>query len=77
MTRLPFDRTSTLIESAANAALGLVIAQIVLWLWGLPIHEALGLNAVMFGTNYVRSYLLRRAFAGTGDKLVRRGKGER
>lgn len=67
------NRPSTHIESVANAAVGLVVAQVVLWWWGVPMHEAVGLNAVLFGTSYARSYLLRRAFEKTGDELVGRG----
>lgn len=58
-------------ESLSNAIAGLVIAQIVLWLWGLPAHEAVGLNAVMFGASYARSLLLRWVFGNTTDKHTR------
>lgn len=50
-------------EAAANALIGLMLAQLVLWLWGIPIVEALWLNAVMMAVSYARSYALRRIFA--------------
>lgn len=52
----------THVESLANAILGIAIAQLVLWVWGVPLHEAVGLNATLFGISYVRAYALRTIF---------------
>jgi hypothetical protein len=50
-------------ETAANAVLGILFAQGILWFWGIPFKEAASLNLAMFAVSYARSYILRRLFA--------------
>lgn len=54
------------VEAVANAIVGTVIGQIVLWLFGLPITEALWLNITFLGVSYIRAFILRRIFARLG-----------
>ena len=54
------------IESAANSLIGAALSQSVLWLFGVPIVEALSLNATMIGVSYARAFVLRRVFARIG-----------
>jgi phosphate/sulfate permease len=53
-------------EAIANSLIGAVLAQLVLWIFGLPITEALSLNATMIGVSYARAFALRRLFARLG-----------
>jgi hypothetical protein len=55
-------------EAAANSVLGIVIAQIVLFAFGIAFREALALNAVMIGVSYCRSFFLRIFFAWLADR---------
>jgi hypothetical protein len=50
-------------ETLAQMLIGTLLAQSILALFGVPLHEALALNAVMFGVSYLRTYAIRRAFA--------------
>lgn len=50
-------------EACANAVAGLVIAQGVLWAFGMPMHEAIVLNIVMLAVSYARSFVLRLVFS--------------
>ena len=50
-------------EAFAQVAIGAVLAQIVLWLFGVHLAEAVALNGVMLGVSYLRSYAIRRAFS--------------
>jgi len=50
-------------EAAANCVIGIVLAQLVLLAFGVPLHEAVVLNAVMIGVSYARSFVLRVVFA--------------
>lgn len=52
------------VEAVCNAVVGVVLAQAVLWAFGMPVREALSLNAVMFIVSFLRSLIIRRAFAG-------------
>lgn len=52
-----------ILEAAANSIAGIVLAQIVLWAFGLPLLEAITLNVVMIIVSYVRSLVLRMIFA--------------
>ena len=45
---------------------GLILAQSVLWAFGLPFDHSLAIGATMFVVSYVRSYAIRRAFAAIG-----------
>lgn len=51
------------IEALLNCITGVVLAQLVLWAFGVPLHEALALNVVMILVSYVRSFVLRMIFA--------------
>lgn len=50
-------------EAALNAVLGIVIAQVVLWLFGIPLSLAIVMNLVMLAASYARSFVLRILFA--------------
>lgn len=50
-------------ESAANAIAGLVLAQAVLFEFGVPVGEAVELNVAMLAVSYVRSLVLRLIFS--------------
>jgi len=50
------------VEAAANSIIGAGLSQLVLWIFGIPITEAITLNAVMIGVSYGRSFVLRRLF---------------
>jgi hypothetical protein len=50
-------------EALANAIVGIVLSQIVLWIFGVEFRQALFLNAAMIGVSYARSYTLRRLFS--------------
>lgn len=54
------------IESLVQNILGLVIAFIILKLYGLTTVESLKLQAIFFIASYVRSYLVRRFFNSLG-----------
>jgi len=49
-------------EAVANSIIGAGLSQLVLWIFGIPIIEAITLNAVMIGVSYGRSFILRRIF---------------
>lgn len=49
-------------ESMTQNIAGLVIAFIILKLWGMTTSESIGLQCIFFITSYIRSYLIRRAF---------------
>ena len=51
------------LESAAQIIGGTIIAQIILWAFGFPMHEALALNFAFIGASYIRQYVIRRSFA--------------
>jgi phosphate/sulfate permease len=53
-------------EAIANAVAGAVLAQLVLWFFGVPLNEALSVNAAMIGVSYARAFALRRIFARFG-----------
>jgi hypothetical protein len=50
-------------ESAANAVAGLVLAQLVLFAFGVPVREAVALNIAMLAVSYARSFVLRLIFS--------------
>lgn len=50
-------------EALANALAGLALAQGVLWAFGMPVGEAIELNAAMLAVSYARSFGLRLLFA--------------
>jgi hypothetical protein len=49
-------------EALVNAITGLIIAQFVLWLFGISLAEAVFLNVTMIAISYLRAFLIRRAF---------------
>lgn len=53
-------------EALSNAVAGIVLAQVVLWLFGVPLMSAIGMNAVLFGVSYARAFVLRGLFARIG-----------
>jgi hypothetical protein len=50
-------------EACANTIIGLVLAQLVLAAFGMPISEAVVLNVVMLAVSYARSFVLRILFS--------------
>lgn len=50
-------------EAAANSVIGIALAQLVLFAFDVPLHEAVALNAAMIGVSYARSFVLRVMFA--------------
>ena len=55
------------LEAVANAILGIAIAQLVLWLFGVPLSSAIAMNLVMFAASYARALVLRILFARMGS----------
>jgi hypothetical protein len=49
-------------ETAINAVVGIPLSQGVLWIFGLPIGEAVLVGVVMFLVSYLRGFLVRRIF---------------
>src|SRR5271163_1573226 len=50
------------LEAAANAVVGLGLAQAILWAFGMPLGEAVTLNMVFLAMSYARSFVLRLVF---------------
>lgn len=63
MTRLQLAHA----ESAANAVSGLVLAQVVLFAFGVPTREAVALNFAMLAVSYARSLVLRLIFSRVAE----------
>ena len=55
-------------ETCAQMVAGTVLAQGVLWGFGVPLRHALGINAVMFVVSYIRTYLIRRMFHAARER---------
>jgi hypothetical protein len=53
-------------EAFANAVIGAGLSQLVLWLFGVPLTEAITVNAVMIGVSYMRAFAIRRMFERLG-----------
>ena len=53
-------------EAVANSLIGAGLSQLVLWLFSIPITEAVSLNVTMIGVSYARAFALRRMFARFG-----------
>lgn len=49
-------------ESLTQNIIGLIVAFIILKLWGMTTSDSIALQAIFFITSYIRSYLVRRAF---------------
>lgn len=50
------------LETLTQNVVGLVIAFIILTLWGLPFIESVALQTIFFITSYVRGYCIRKLF---------------
>ena len=50
------------IEALTQNILGMIIAFIILYLWGMSMSESIALQCVFFITSYIRSYLVRGVF---------------
>ena len=50
------------LETLTQNVVGLVVAFIILTLWGLPFIESVALQAIFFITSYVRGYCIRKLF---------------
>lgn len=53
-------------EAIANSFIGAGLSQLVLWIFSMPITEAISLNAIMIGVSYARAFALRRMFSRFG-----------
>ena len=49
-------------EVLTQNVLGIIIALIILKLWGMSTTESLTLQAIFFVTSYIRGYIVRRFF---------------
>ena len=49
-------------EALANMILGLILSQIVLFLFGIPVQDAALINVIMIAISFIRSYFVRRFF---------------
>lgn len=49
-------------ETLTQNILGLIIAYVILRLWGLSTNESVQLQFIFFVSSYLRSYAVRRAF---------------
>ena len=50
------------LETLTQNVVGLVIAFIILTLWGLPFIERVALQTIFFVTSYIRGYCIRKLF---------------
>ena len=50
------------LETLTQNVVGLVIAFIILTLWGLPFIESVVLQTIFFVTSYIRGYCIRKLF---------------
>lgn len=50
------------LETLTQNVVGLVIAFIILTLWGLPFIESVALQTIFFVTSYIRGYCIRKLF---------------
>lgn len=56
------SRTWSHLETWCQMIVGTLLAQLILWLFGVPLLTAINLNIVMFIVSYVRTYTIRRIF---------------
>lgn len=49
-------------EAAANTIIGVVIGQSVLFVFGIPVTEAIPITVIIITLSYIRSFVLRLAF---------------
>ncbi len=57
------DKRMAHLEAAVNTVAGIIIAQVVLFAWGMRFVEAAGLNVTFLVASYARMYIIRRMFA--------------
>lgn len=50
------------LETLTQNIVGLVVAFIILTLWGLPFYESVALQTIFFVTSYIRGYCIRKLF---------------
>lgn len=50
------------LETLTQNIVGLIVAFIILTLWGLPFYESLALQTIFFVTSYIRGYCIRKLF---------------
>lgn len=50
------------LETLTQNIVGLIVAFIILTLWGLPFIESLALQTIFFVTSYIRGYCIRKLF---------------
>jgi hypothetical protein len=50
------------IETSAQMVAGCILAQVVLWGFGVSLKDAIAINVVMFFVSYARTYVIRRVF---------------
>lgn len=53
-------------EAFMNMFLGVVISQVVLYAYGMPIGDASVITVIMIVLSFIRSYAVRRFFDGLG-----------
>lgn len=62
MTSKGQSKKRSLEEALANMILGLILSQIVLFLFGIPVQDAALINVIMIFVSFLRSYFVRRFF---------------
>ena len=58
----PADTKLAHMEAAANTVIGVIIGQTVLFVFGIPVTEAIPITAIIIALSYVRSFVLRLVF---------------
>lgn len=51
-------------EAMTQNIVGLIIAFLVLHLYGVPMNDSIQIQAILFIASYVRSYTIRRIYNG-------------
>lgn len=50
------------IETVIQMVVGITIAQVVLWLFNVPMQDAVFITVIMTVVSYIRSYVIRSVF---------------
>ena len=50
------------VETTAQMVFGCILAQAVLWGFGVALTDAIAINICMFFVSYLRTYAIRRVF---------------
>lgn len=58
------------LETLAQNIVGLIIAFIILTLWGLPFIESVALQTIFFVTSYIRGYCIRKLFRSLNKEVT-------